>query len=102
MLLKKEKEHYQVKVEELQQKYEGLEGQFSRKYQELEEFQRFFEEFKQQREIVNGLKGEIDTVSQDLASKQKLQAEIESHLRELTSREAALMEKYSFYERKCY
>lgn len=57
MLLKKEKEHYQAKVEELQQKYEGLEVQFSRKYQELEEFQRFFEEFKQEREIVNGLKG---------------------------------------------
>lgn len=38
MLLKKEKEHYQAKVEELQQKYEGLEVQFSRKYQELEEF----------------------------------------------------------------
>lgn len=102
MLLKKEKEHYQAKVEELQLRYEGLEAQFSRKYQELEEFQRFFEEFKQEREIVNGLKGEIDTVSQDLANKQKLQDEIESHLRELTAREASLMEKSSFYERKCY
>jgi hypothetical protein len=48
------------------------------------------------------LKEEIETTTLELQSKKHLQGQLESNVRELSVKEATLLEKSSFYERKCY
>lgn len=102
MMLKKEKEHYEQKVEQMRLELESLQGEFERKYKELEEFERFFEEFKREREVVGDLKDEIERTKQLLESKQTQLMQIEQNVKEWAIKEENLLERVGFNERKCY
>ena len=101
-MLKKEKMHYEERVEELKGRYEEMEGGFERKYKELEEFEKFFEEFKKEREVVSGLQDEIEDLNLDIANKKGVHSRLESEIADLELHERQQSERLAELDRKCF